>query len=94
MRDDRNPTLPPQHVLRAFPVDLGDAEVLIRHRTLTPDAHAMIAKAIAQETAAAAASFPRGAGAPPMEVMRTLRMPRWYSQRVVAARKRLTPELK
>src|SRR5262245_44389420 len=88
MRDDRNPTMQTPRALQAF---RWGADAVIIRRPLSAAAEVKLARAIAQETAEAVASFPRGDFAPPVEVMRLLRMPRYYSQRVVEARARLTP---
>ena len=79
-------SLKPQPAFR-----LGEDAVIVR-RHLSGAAQARIAKAIAQETAEEVASSPRGSGAPPPAILRCLRQLRWYSQRVVEARARLTPE--
>jgi hypothetical protein len=73
MRDDRNPTLPPPHVLRAFPQRLDG---IIIHPHLTGSALAELSRQIGARIAAEVASCPRGAGAPPPDILYALRRPR------------------
>jgi hypothetical protein len=71
---DRNPTLPPPHVLRAFPKHLP---IQPRCRiNFSTERIARIAREIAEETANEVASFPRGTNAPPADLLRALRRPR------------------
>jgi hypothetical protein len=76
----------------AAAIAAGPIEPICRLRS--PEGMARVAREAAAETAAEIASFPRGTGSPPEDILRCLRRPWWFQQRVVPAKQRSAHYLK